>query len=114
MKQTHAIIHLDYIYSAAILTKDKVIRRSLIKKFVSIANRFQVKLDKSVKRTICKKCLDIFLINENCEVSLIKMPEGLVYKIFCKCGNVIKYVIRGSGKSKINKKIRNLCVKTKK
>ncbi|EPR78043.1 hypothetical protein SLOPH_2401 [Spraguea lophii 42_110] len=75
------LLHLDYLYKLSFLN-----RNIDLKYFYKLSNKYQIKIPKEVKRTICKKCYKIITTGE------IVKEEIYKFKIQCKCGEEKVYV----------------------
>ncbi|RVD91447.1 RNase P subunit Rpr2 [Tubulinosema ratisbonensis] len=90
-KQNNLLNQLTYLFN--ISYKLAPIKTPYIKKLLALSEKYQIRLSKQIKRSICKKCKSILIANLNCESKVERKSEGMCLITVCfSCKNEIKIV----------------------
>ncbi|AFN83974.1 RNase P subunit Rpr2 [Encephalitozoon romaleae SJ-2008] len=88
--------HLMYLYCTAFRTVGiPSVHRRKMKKIKMISNKYQIRLSREIKRTVCPGCYTILIPGFNCVSRVTREENGLCLKTSCSCGNEKVFVAQG-------------------
>ncbi|ADM12491.1 RNase P subunit Rpr2 [Encephalitozoon intestinalis ATCC 50506] len=88
--------HLKYLYITALnMIGIPSLHRRKTKKMKMISNKYQVRLSREIKRTLCSTCLSILVPGFNCTSRIVRKENGLCLKTVCGCGSEKIFVAQG-------------------
>lgn len=86
---------LKYMHTIAHKLINTKRSRSLIQNMYMLSKKYQVRLDKSIKRDICKKCYNILIEKVTCESKISREVNGVFFVIICGCGEEKRFCFKG-------------------
>jgi ribonuclease P protein subunit RPR2 len=88
--------HMKYLYAVAVeaINLEHVHRRK-IKKMRAMSNKYQIRLAKQIKRTMCMKCSTVMIPGVNSVSRILRRENGLCLATKCRCGIEKVIVMRG-------------------
>ena len=96
-KKEDALTRMNYLYQLAheaLKLNNQPLARFYIYTMKGIAKRLVIKMDKSIKRTICKHCDSLLVSGITMRVRLSSKREPHIVKTCLYCNNQKRYLAR--------------------
>ncbi|KCZ76477.1 hypothetical protein H311_02525 [Anncaliia algerae PRA109] len=92
----HVYSQINYLYDISFIQPNN--SKKYIKKIIDLSKKHQLRLSKEIKRSICRKCYSIMIINLNSSSRIEKLKEGTSLITIClACNNEKRIVFQGKG-----------------
>ncbi len=72
---------MNFLYQAANMVKNDELSKFYSQQLLSVSHKLVIRLNPSIKRTICKKCKSILVPGRNC---VVKVEDIIIWN--CSCG----------------------------